>query len=194
MTRKKKVKKTKAKKKVRKSPKRKIAKKKVRKRFKNLAKRKIIAKKRAVLRKKKAVQEKAEGISVEKKSPVDELVDVGKRRGFVTEDEILHVIPEVERDLAGLEKLYEKLETAGVKIVSSDEVIKTEIEKEAERQEKKIDDMDVPLGLDDVSSDSVQMYLREIGRVPLLTADEEVYLAKRIEKGDLASKQKLTEA
>jgi len=129
-----------------------------------------------------------------KKSRADELVDIGKQRGFITEDEILHVIPEVEKDIAGLESLYEKLELSGVKIVSSDEVIKTEIEKEVEKKEKRVEDMDIPLDLDDVSSDSVQMYLREIGRVPLLKAEEEVSLAKRIEKGDLMAKQKLTEA
>jgi RNA polymerase primary sigma factor len=112
----------------------------------------------------------------------------------VTEDEILHVIPEVEKNLGALEKLYEKLESSGVKVISSDEVIKDETEREAEAQEKKVEDIDVPLDLDDVSSDSVQMYLREIGRVPLLKGEEEVALAKRIEKGDLSAKQKLTEA
>ncbi len=124
---------------------------------------------------------------------MDEFVKLGKQRGFVTEDEILHIIPEVERNVAELEKLYEKLEQSGVKVVSSDEVIKEEIDRETD-QEKKIEEIDVPLDLDDISSDSVQMYLREIGRVPLLSAEDEVYLAKRIEKGDLAAKQKLTEA
>jgi RNA polymerase primary sigma factor len=124
----------------------------------------------------------------------DEFVALGKQRGFVTEDEILHIIPEVETNLSELEKLYEKLESAGIKVISSDEVMKDEIEREAEIHDKKVGTIDIPLDLDDVSTDSVQMYLREIGRVPLLKGEEEVSLAKRIEKGDLAAKQKLTEA
>jgi len=152
------------------------------------------AKKTTTKGKQKAVSEKKKTAEEKEKSRIDELVAIGKQRGFVTEDEILHVIPEVEKDLSGLERLYEKLELTGVKIVSSDEVIKTEIEKEAEKREKKPDAMDIPLDLDDVSSDSVQMYLREIGRVPLLKGEEEVSLAKRIEKDDLMAKQKLTEA
>jgi RNA polymerase primary sigma factor len=136
----------------------------------------------------------AEKEKTPKRDHIGEFVKLGKQRGFVTEDEILHVIPEVEKNVVQLESLYEKLEGAGVKIISSDEVIKEEVERESEKKEKKVEDMDVPLDLGDISSDSVQMYLREIGRVPLLKGEEEVSLAKRIEKGDLAAKQKLTEA
>jgi len=125
---------------------------------------------------------------------IDEFIKTGKQRGFVTEDEILSVIPEVEKNLSELEDLYDRLESNGIKVVSSDEVIKEEIEKEAKATMEEESELGVPLDLDDVSSDSVQMYLREIGRVPLLSAEEEVALAKRIEKGDLAAKQRLTEA
>jgi RNA polymerase primary sigma factor len=177
-----------------KAAKKKISKKKAVKKIVASKKSKVALKKKTTKKTGKIPEKGAEATVGGKKSQVDELVDIGKQRGFVTEDEILHVIPEVEKDVSGLEALYEKLELVGVKIISSDEVLKTEVEKEAEKIGKKVEDMDIPLDLDDVSSDSVQMYLREIGRVPLLTGEEEVQLAKRNEKGDLMAKQRLTEA
>ncbi len=145
-----------------------------------------------VSRKVRACRESA---AIKKKNRLADLIQSGKQRGFITEDEILHVIPEVEKDLGELEDLYEQLDALGVKVVGSDEIIKQEIDKETKSKEKKKSDtLNVPLDLGDVSSDSVQMYLREIGRVPLLTSEEEVMLAKRIEKGDLAAKQRLTES
>ena len=129
---------------------------------------------------------------------VENLITRGKQRGFVTEDEIIHLLPEIEEELTELENLYEKFETAGIKIVASDEMLKIDSDKEAEAFEKskKEKNADVILSesIEDSSSDLVQMYLREIGRVQLLSADEEVRLAKANEKGDLIAKQKLTEA
>jgi RNA polymerase primary sigma factor len=145
---------------------------------------------------KKAVPYKAK--EEKKKSVAEELIYRGKQRGFITEDEILHAFPDAEKSIEELEGLYEKLEEIGVRVLGSDDIIKMEtdkisedIDEEKDGKKKKKKEIDVP---DEASSDLVQMYLREIGRVELLKTEEEISLAKRIEKGDPVAKQKLTEA
>ncbi len=151
-----------------------------------------------------AVSKKSEAKTEAKQNAFDELIARGKQRGFVTEDEIIHILPDVEQDLEHLENLYEHLETAGVRIVGSEEMLKLETDKEVENLTKKpakgakapkAKDKMMDMGDEgDGTSDLVQMYLKEIGRVQLLSGEEEVRLAKAIEKGDLAAKQRLTEA
>ena len=123
-------------------------------------------------------------------SQVDELVARGKQRGFITEDELLHFFPNIEQDIDGLEALYSRLESANIKIVEKADLI----EKTPEPETIILKDKSLLRGLDPTSLDSVQMYLREIGRVPLLKSAEEIDLAKRIEAGEEAAKQKLTSA
>ena len=160
--------------------------------------------------KKKPVAKKKVGTKKEqaevKQNAFDELLFRGKQRGFVTEDEIIHILPDVEQDLENLENLYERLETSGIRIVGSDEMLKVATDKVGEdfgkkknqkgaKPKVKAKDKMMDMGDEgDSSSDLVQMYLKEIGRVSLLTGEEEVRLAKFIEKGDLSAKQRLTEA
>ena len=200
----KKTKDTKAKKIVKKAPVKKGAPKKVAKTLPK-AKAKAVAPKKAPKKEekkapsKKEATPKKEAKKAKKENAFDELFLRGKQRGFVTEDEIIHILPDVEADLEHLESLYEKLDNSGIKVVSSDEMLKMDTDKlgEAFTDEKK------PKGRKkkaemiedgDSTSDLVQMYLKEIGRVGLLSGDDEVRLAKLIEKGDLMAKQRLTEA
>jgi RNA polymerase primary sigma factor len=153
--------------------------------------------KKVKISKKVRAEEKAERGNL-----VDDLIARGRQRGFITEDEILHVIPDAEKEIEKLEELYDRLEKQSIKVLSSDEMLKIETnrisddlekEKNAKKPSRKKDILEIS-ETGDVSSDLVQMYLREIGRVSLLKTEDEIMLAKRIEKGDLAAKQRLTEA
>src|SRR3989339_82200 len=115
------------------------------------------------------------------------LVNRGRRRGFLTESEIIHFVPEVERDLGGLERLYDALEKANVRLLEGGDLLDAE-----EVKEKK--GVLTLTGKEESMLDSVQVYLREIGKVSLLKAEQEVELAKRIEMGDEMAKQQLTNA
>jgi len=117
------------------------------------------------------------------------LILKGKKKGFLTQTEILEVFPNAEEDIETLDSLYEKL------LESNVDVFDTESEKEAEKikADTEIDVSKIKLDKT-VSSDPVRMYLREIGKVDLLTGPEEVYLAKRVEKGDDASSERLISA
>jgi len=180
-----------------KSPKKKVAKKKIKK-SRKIFRKKIKKTKKVKSQKKKGSRKKAAPIA---KGLIDDLVFRSKQRGFVTEDEILHAIPNAEQNIEGLEELYDRLEKAGIRVMGSDELIKLETDKIAENMDvekskgvHKTKKRELENIAQDSSSDLVQMYLREIGRVNLLKSEEEVSLAKRVEKGDLIAKQKLIEA
>ena len=115
------------------------------------------------------------------------LLDRGRERGFITYGEILNFIPEVERDLDELERIYETLGQANIPIKEPQEILEAPSEEETKRSIKDLE-------LEKSPYDSVQIYLREIGRVSFLTADEEKDLARRIEEGDEEARSKLAQA
>ncbi|MFA6588571.1 MAG: RNA polymerase sigma factor RpoD [Patescibacteria group bacterium] len=121
-----------------------------------------------------------------------------KQRGFVTEGEILYAFPDLEDYLPEYEDFLTKLDLLGLRLVENTNILggfeaPKVPEKKAKEKEKASLDLS-RLDLSDISGDSIQMYLREIGKVPLLRPGEEVTLAKRKEAGDVEAEKKLVEA
>jgi len=123
---------------------------------------------------------------------VNDLLRKGRAHGYVAMQEMLQSIPEPEEDIPELDQIFDYMYRKGVEF-------KEEVEKtgglianilQSRKETSLIDD----LGLGDISDDSVRMYLREIGKIPLLTGDEEVKLAKKAEKGDVWAKKRLAES
>lgn len=126
----------------------------------------------------------------------EQLVEAGKKRGRLTYTEITSKLAPFEQDSDQMDEFYSYLEEQGVEVAEAsedaedDEDPKFEMEKEEE--EFDLNDLSVPPGVK--INDPVRMYLKEIGRVDLLSADEEIELAKRIENGDEEAKRRLAEA
>jgi len=118
------------------------------------------------------------------------LLVLGRKQGFLTQDVILEKVPEPHKHIEELDNLYDTLLAAGVDIFEG--ITKEEI-KEAETEAKKGTPLLTILTNRNLT-DPVRMYLREIGKVPLLTAEEEVDLAQRIERGSAEARAKLIEA
>ena len=122
-----------------------------------------------------------------KKAAIKELLDKGKKKGLLTYKEIVEGLEELDLEPEQIEKFYETAEQIGIEVVRDmDEELK-----EIASNEEEID-ISVP---DSISvDDHVRMYLKEIGKVPLLSTDDEVELARLMSEGDEAAKKRLTEA
>lgn len=137
-------------------------------------------KKRAVKKAKpKAKRQSKQKVFTEEK--IVPLIEKSKNRGFITTNEILKEFPNFETDIAGLEAFYDRLQSEGLEVIERKGFLDIEKEKKTK-------------ALLSSKIDSVQMYLKEIGALNMITAREEKELAKRIEKGDETAKQKLAQA
>jgi RNA polymerase primary sigma factor len=119
---------------------------------------------------------------------LSQLLKKGKERGFITETEILTEFPDIETDISFLEKIYDLCEKANVEVMETKDLI--ELSPQGEITEE---DLKKAGQIDDYGniSDAVQSYLREIGKISLLTAAQEKELAKRVEAGDEEARQQL---
>lgn len=113
------------------------------------------------------------------------LVEKGKKRGFITYDEIIKTFPDIESNITFLDELYESLSTAGVDVLEGGNLL--DLDGETEKKALKY-------SRDGQTHDSIQIYLKEIGQYALINAAKEKELARRIEKGDEEAKNLLARA
>ena len=124
---------------------------------------------------------------------VNELIETGKAKGVLTYNEIIETLGETEIVSEQFDKILDALSAIGVEVVKDEPIEEPEPEPDVlnNTPEEEID-ISVPEGIS--IDDPVRMYLKEIGKVPLLSAEEEIELAKRMEQGDVAAKKRLSEA
>jgi RNA polymerase primary sigma factor len=128
-----------------------------------------------------------------KKVDTKKLIEKGKKQGFVTQEEILQLFPDAEERIEELDDLYDKLLKQKIDVFES--ITEKEIVEDEKAATELSRELEILATLEDKTlTDPVRMYLKEIGRVPLLTAEQEVDLAQRIEKGSVAARKKLIQS
>lgn len=124
---------------------------------------------------------------------ISKLLDKGKKTGVLTYNEIMESLQSVDMSPDEIDELYDTFTKRGIDIIDNGNDIGPDDDSNLKDDEDDIDiDLSIPEGIN--IDDPVRMYLKEIGRVPLLSADGEIKLAKRMEDGDLDAQKRLAEA
>jgi len=127
-------------------------------------------------------------------SSISKLIELGQQKAYVTIDDILHFFPEAEQDVSQLEEAFAALMAAGIPYLEDDDLTSEPSEDDLSSEEvKEITDEAQEAPADDLkhidTDDTIGLYLKEVSRVPLLTAEEEVELSQRIERGRMAREE-----
>ncbi|PJC36490.1 RNA polymerase sigma factor RpoD [Candidatus Peregrinibacteria bacterium CG_4_9_14_0_2_um_filter_53_11] len=124
---------------------------------------------------------------------VQDLIKKGRQQKFVTQQELLKAMPNIEEDVVLLDDIYTLFMDLGIEVIDVKDALIWKDDKD-QADDDVVEEPAKTTELSEIANDSIRMYLCEIGKVKLLTAREEIDLAKRIRKGDQTAKQKLAEA